>query len=585
VWDERASDHEGVWIDQICIGETEEEKVLSMSAMDMVYRSARLVVVALDDVDLEAREGQILASHMADYERQTHVKANKRFRGRQTPYLDQNLELHSVIRKILRSSWFQRAWCRHEMRLARDHIFLVPCQTAGFSPRRSVLRFTGKCLTHFLALATEVPFERAIEDTKAALYAFFRDRSKLPASDFHMRSHHGNFTTVVAEVFAMQAGGDPKIPEEQREADARRDKMSIILNTMECGLALAPWLRNPRLSLPVHECNYMMLLLALAARDPGALTSVGKPLRQLPYGLASSWISAPTNVDSGLNNYRTPNRLPPNIKVLPSQQDGEHFVHLTLKFLDQSTALNPEQAPESIKLANKIMDVAQERKVGRNRRRYLLKDPNLNRMFGSMPDIYAQTLACIIECGPYWMSDVCERYGVGRWKHDLESAWRLMVALRNTNGGWPEAAWSDQAVGFIVDFVNFLVVRGLPHRGATPEMEDMQRWRPVWIPTINDGKVITFAPRDQVRVAVPVALFDADYVHLARLWVLKPRGRENEWTLLGKSVLFSDDASMEVLDEDNGMVLRGQKVFGRSARMSFPSVVLAAMKMRTLALA
>ena len=43
VWDERMSDNEGVWIDQICIGDSEEEKTTSMSAMDMVYRSARLV--------------------------------------------------------------------------------------------------------------------------------------------------------------------------------------------------------------------------------------------------------------------------------------------------------------------------------------------------------------------------------------------------------------------------------------------------------------------------------------------------------------------------------------------------------------
>ena len=37
VWDERISDTEGVWIDQICIdNDSEEEKTISMSAMDMV---------------------------------------------------------------------------------------------------------------------------------------------------------------------------------------------------------------------------------------------------------------------------------------------------------------------------------------------------------------------------------------------------------------------------------------------------------------------------------------------------------------------------------------------------------------------
>ncbi|KAK5167661.1 uncharacterized protein LTR77_007360 [Saxophila tyrrhenica] len=584
VWDERESDTEGIWIDQICIGDTEEEKTISMSAMDMVYRSARMVVVALDDVELDAKEGAILENHMTEFERQVHVKANKRFRRRQTPYLEAKEDLYMVIRKMLRSSWFQRAWCRHEMRLARDHVFLVPCRTPGSWSGKSVLRFTGKCLTHFLALATEVPFEMAIENVKAALYAFFRDRSKLPAHDYHMRSHHGNFTTVVAEVFAMQAGGDPRIPLEQREADARKDKISIILNTMECGLALSPKMRDPQIRLPEHECNYMMLLLALAARDPGALTSLGRPLRQLPHGLMSSWISAPTNVDSGLNNYRTLNRLPETSRISTGHQNAEHFVNLALKFLSADDYTPPPAlSSESLKLASHFVDVCTKRKLGRNRNRYLITDTSMNSVFGSMHDMYVQTLACVFECGPLWLSDVCERYGVSRWKHDLQSAYELMIALKNTDGKWPETAWSNQAAGFLMDFVNFLVVRGLPHRGATSDMDDMRLWGPVWVPTINGGRVLTFAPREDVRVAVPVALFDSDYVHLARLWVLKPRGTNsnNEWTLQGKSVLFSDDASMESLDKDNGMIRRAQKVFGRPAKPSMGNVATAALRLRT----
>ncbi|KAK3711954.1 hypothetical protein LTR37_009266 [Vermiconidia calcicola] len=564
VWDERLSDTEGVWIDQICIGETNEEKTISMSAMDMVYRSARLVVVALDDVELEAHEGSLLESHMAEFERQVHVPTNKRFRRRQTPYLESHDDLYIVLRKMLRSSWFRRAWCRHEMRLAREHIFLVPVSTRS---GRSVLRFTGKCLTHFLGLATEVPFEQSIEAVKPALYAFFRDRSKLPAHEHGLRSHHGNFTTVVAEVFAMEAGGDPRIPEEARAADARKDKLSIILNTMECGLATSFKMRDPRLLVPEHECNFMLLLLALAARDPGALCSVGRPLRPLPYNLSSSWLLEPTNVDSGLNNYRTLNRLPGSSRITTHYQDGEHFVQLALKFLKPGRAQHPRESPDAFALAQKFMDVCESRKVGRNRKRYLIADTALNAAFGSMRDVYIETLACVFECGPEWMSDVCERYGVSRWKHDLDSAYQLMIALKNTDGRWPDSAWSHQATGFIMDFVNFLIIRGLPQR----QMTQQELWRPVWVSNPEGGKVVTFAPPGNVKVAVPMALLDPDYIHLARLWVLQPRheleeetlAHHNEWILLGKSVLFSDDISTDLLEIDNGMNRAGQKVFGR----------------------
>lgn len=571
VWDERASDNEGVWIDQICIdGDSEEEKTVSMSAMDMVYRSARLVVVALDDVQLEVHEGAILETHMRDFESQAHVPLRKRFARRQPPYLESHEDLYRVIRKMMMSSWFRRAWCRHEMRLAREHIFLIPCRTRS---GKSVLRFTGKCLTHFLSLATEVPFEPEIEAVKPALYAFFRDRSKLAEHDHRLQMHHGNFTTVVAEVFAMEAGGDPRIPEEQRAADARKDKIAIILNTMECGLALHPRTRDTRITLPTHECNYMLLLMALAARDPGVLGSVGQPLRQLPYNLASSWLFEPTNVDSGLNNYRTLNRLPEHSKITTHYQDGEHFVQLGLKFLHAEMATHPRETPETVALAQHFLDVCEERKLGRNRKRYLMDNKTANLLFGSMRDVYLETLVCVLECGPEWMSDVCQRYGVGRWRHDLQPAYELLIALKNTSGRWPDTAWSNQATGFIMDFVNFMIIRGMPQRHITQP----EKWRPVWVPTMGGGKLLTFAPSGGIRVALPSALLDSDYIHLARMWILQARGEpvegehglhHHEWTLLGKSILFSDDIASDLIENHSGMIHHGQKVFGRGAKSS-----------------
>ena len=109
VWEERQSDHEGLWIDQICIDQdSREETIVSMSAMDMVYRSARLVVVALDDIELDAHEGELLHNHMEEYKSMTHVPPGQRFRRKQPPYLESHENLFRVIRKILRSSWFKR---------------------------------------------------------------------------------------------------------------------------------------------------------------------------------------------------------------------------------------------------------------------------------------------------------------------------------------------------------------------------------------------------------------------------------------------------------------------------------------------
>ncbi|KAF2485910.1 hypothetical protein BDY17DRAFT_290525 [Neohortaea acidophila] len=567
VWDERKSADEGVWIDQICIDQdSESEKTISMAAMDMVYRSARLVVVVLDDIMLSRQEGRVLRDHMEAFEEQVNVPPNKRFRHRARPWLEAHDDLYRVIRKLLSSSWFVRAWCRHEMRLARHHIFLIPCRASSSPTGPGIVRFTGSCLAHLLALATEVAFEPAIEAVKPALYAFFRDRSK-PSTEGHLRSHHGNFTTVVAEVFAMEAGGDPRIPEAQRAADARKDQISIILNTLECGLALHPKARNPAVNLPLAECQYMLLLLALAARDPGALCTVGHSFSSLPYRLGSTWMLLPTTVDSGLNNYRTLDRLPAQYHVTTHIRDDEHFVQLDLKFLTTSKILRAVDIPENLQLAYRFMERCKAMNYGRNRKRYLLNDANANHLFGSVRDVYAETLSSIFECGPDWLSDVCQRYGVSGTKHNLQAAYDLLIAFMNTCGRWPEAAWTDRAATFLMDFVNFLVIRGMPQR----QLMRPQAWRPICVHTAEGGKVLTFIPPGEIRVAMPAALMDADYLHLARLWILEPRDEYNEdtlphhheWTLLGKSVLFADEMAMELLSHDNGNVRGGMRVFGR----------------------
>lgn len=174
------------------------------------------------------------------------------------------------------------------------------------------------------------------------------------------------------------------------------------------------------------------------------------------------------------------------------------------------------------------------------------------------------------ECGPDWVEDVCHRYGVARWKQDGESAWNLLVALKNTDGRWPESAWGSQAAGFIMDLVNFIVVRGIPQR----QILHREAWRPIWIATPTGGKIITFIPPGDIRPVVPTALLDEDYVHLARLWVLSPRetlahrhDQDEEatthWTLLGKSVLFSDNLATQQLHSPSGVWREQQRVFGR----------------------
>lgn len=572
VWEERAHENEGLWVDQICIDQdSDEEKTISMSAMDLVYRSARVVVVALDDLELKEREGRVLQNHVREYEKLKHVVEDKRFRRHQPPWLDSHDDLLQVLQKILSSSWFRRAWCRHEMRLARDHIFLLPCRSAN--NKRTVLRLTSSCIAHLLALATEVPMHAKIELLKPALHAFFRDRTQPSPTGTIMGSHlFGNFTTVFAEVFRMEAGGDPRLPFEQREADARRDKVSIILNTMQCGLALRHDPGSSRINMSKEDCYYSLLLLALAAGDPGALCSVGKPMIQIaaPQSMrhtqpvVSSWLFEPTSVDAGLNNYKTLDRLPSNMNLSTGvSHRGSHYVQLDLHMLSPDKLCRASDEPAILTLAGAFVHTCESRKLGRHRKRYLLHDVQANELFGNMREVYGETLACVFYCGPDWMKEVATRHGVSRYKLDLQPAYWLMVALRNMNGQWPTADWVDRAAGFIMDFVNFIVIRGLPQR----QLRQPEAWRPSVVTTPNAGKLLMFRPPGQeVSAGVPSVLLDIDYVHLARLWMLVRRDRSSDWTLTGKSVMFGDDAGISHVNcdgDDKQLVLRQQRIYGR----------------------
>ncbi|KAI7612831.1 hypothetical protein KC343_g11093 [Hortaea werneckii] len=356
-----------------------------------------------------------------------------------------------------------------------------------------------------------------------------------------------------------------------------KDKISIILNTMECGLALAPEMRDPSMPLTKAESYYMLLTLALAARDPGALCSVGPPMRLVQSGnisplspsASSTFLFEPSNVDAGLNNYRTLNRFPDSSPISTGLEGGEHFLQLDLQFLKPGQVRHGVEDAATLAFSEHFVDVCIRRKFGRNRQRYLISDDAANRHFGSMRDVYSQTLACVLECGPDWLEDVCIRYNVSRWRQDGEAAWNLLVALKSTDNRWPENAWSGKAAGFIMDFTNFLVIRGMPQR----QILHREEWRPIWITTAAGGKVLTFIPPGSIRPAIPTALLDPDYIQLARLWILQPRlpllhgvghaSQSAHWTLLGKSVIFSDDQALQQIHAHGRLQQKQQRVFGR----------------------
>ena len=108
--EQRESRDEGIWIDQCCINQQDPlEKRIAIGSMDLLYKSARKVVVILEDVDISEAEKVLLQNIDGEWE----------------PKMADLDALAQVLIRILSARWFNRAWCSHELQLSNDLVFLI----------------------------------------------------------------------------------------------------------------------------------------------------------------------------------------------------------------------------------------------------------------------------------------------------------------------------------------------------------------------------------------------------------------------------------------------------------------------------
>lgn len=56
----RENEREGVWIDRFCVNQNDDrDKTTHIGVMDVIYKSARRMIIVLEDVQLSADEASI----------------------------------------------------------------------------------------------------------------------------------------------------------------------------------------------------------------------------------------------------------------------------------------------------------------------------------------------------------------------------------------------------------------------------------------------------------------------------------------------------------------------------------------------
>lgn len=119
---QRRAFNEGIWVDERCINQDDpSEKSHAISAMDTVYKRARLVVVAIEDVSFSEPEASVIRRFVADAEADTDGDDVESL-------LADDEVLFQILVRLASARWFQRAWCSHEFQLSNDLIFLLATQ-------------------------------------------------------------------------------------------------------------------------------------------------------------------------------------------------------------------------------------------------------------------------------------------------------------------------------------------------------------------------------------------------------------------------------------------------------------------------
>ncbi|EPE29277.1 hypothetical protein GLAREA_00437 [Glarea lozoyensis ATCC 20868] len=542
---ERQSATEGIWIDQVCINQrSEAEKNVAIPAMAALYKQARLVVVAIGDIEVSVEEQKVLRDFISSLETFGIVTTQLPFTRTVPPFMHQSPVLRGFWDKFLGSRWFTRAWCSHEMQLSQNLLFVIPCSSSSNYQDTSLV-FKSSFVWYLAMLSGEIPSSTTrlsrIRDMVATKFDIYHNESQ--ASNTSTVSN--SFVTHTQNIMSLSTGGNPTLEEPLRTCDARRDKISIVLNSAGYGLILKRREELLKLYSSDDECFRQLLTVAIAAGDPLALCCTGP---SLTFETQKSWLSRPGinardigsdpshkalpafAIDSmqmddspssswiQLDGFKIDNEVPPSEEALTAA------VFMTLKC--QSLGMGVPPANSGIPIFSTgpgydFWDHAIHR----------------NQDFSS----FTRTIAAILDCGLVWMLETAELCGFPRnhlegWKKDamgyFQEGFHVQELIKM---GWAGEEEGRNGVRSLLRFAMWLITWGVQTVHEYPLVsQGPLNWFPTVYESLQGAKLLIFsrltaAPSTSrssdnkpLEVFVPKCLAVDGYEKLARCWLVTP---------------------------------------------------------------
>ncbi|KAH7143532.1 heterokaryon incompatibility protein-domain-containing protein [Dactylonectria macrodidyma] len=513
ILNERRSENEGIWIDQLCINQTDaKEKAVAIGSMDVIYQCARLVAVVIEDVTISKSEILALQSVLDTINRGGGWQYRDNFNISRT--------LTELTSKIFSARWFTRAWCGHELLMSTNQVFFITAEPEDQS-RPLVVKMSSEFLLDLCILAKSVssvfPSTEfvSLESTYARSLARFYTYTLRRLNPGKIHLHESNsLTPSYLRTFSQVFGFD---------ASVVSDKLSIVLNVLQCGLYLKDSIMTQ------EQCLYAIYHLALSARDPTCLSTCGKSLQQ------AAWMRWPRGHDI-IEPYVGTSSRHLCLEITPRFQDDAmelDFVILgTTKSVHRAKSRHMAWAEAVVKKCVELADEFPDK--GNEFLEDIIQEPHeaLERR-----QFYSEILACIREFGMEWLEANWQLKDPDHMDPDIISGLGLLMTTdAQAIDAFLPSQWDD-----LVPILH--LVDGLT--GAWIIEEPGTLWKPAWVETSDNpnGLMLFLCPDiENCSVAIPTLLLRAEHGFLKRIWFIVPKNMNNvsgkDFEVIGKSSSF-----------------------------------------------
>jgi hypothetical protein len=612
----RKSPEEGVWLDKVCIDQTDpRDKTVHIGGMDLIYRSARRVIILLEDVQLDYDDEAAGITYARMYQDMSDAVMEQKLEGQEKsdfvdryfPEREAKLESEGFpinaaaakrfVIRILTARWFSRAWCAHESRVTIHRRVDNPLFLCYGHDGR-VLQFEFRAI-HYIAMR--------LSDTEPV--------PSLMGKDLTTAMNDPNPTALRQlwwRMSKLHGGPEPNSSSMQHVVSLltfgclkKGDLMSIALNTS--GLPL--YFKGDASTL--EEVIWIFSLLVLATGDALPLLMDGEKL-MITDDAQKEMVSWAVEPHQGLQGNSTPIMAPSSITAAT-----KGYIELDL-FVFDSLPMPP--SPKSFETAEILIEEHDLQTLAQTmvqesdeevQRTYQLIKAALNRARGHDGPlrIFVQSwIAYGLDTGLAWamrLPDVMRKDTSGSWMKGSMGEYgdpRLTAAATSLLQHFPEGQVADaeQRHAYIANLVKFLTCVLEPRLSFFTV-------NPRRLPCGDADHAITQSQSNRSWIAVPVAI-----AHLPswqkRAWVVEPfdpmarpervedflpdidrqpgddektadlfplltsdspdrrtrPNKEGNWRLRHRQEIFGCGSLMEAATSDNGhlMLLKKQRVYG-----------------------